>query len=217
MTIYEPLLEPRIHRCFPGGPKDLKEYVDEVCLGTKNKLVRNKNDINDTRWQYTYNLRLFSYDVCDSNVINQIDIVADKIAKCPNTRRAQVVTWKVWEDNFIDDPACLQSMHFRGIETDNNTICLNTNIRMRSNDAYKAAFMNLFAFIELINVVSKKIESISGKRVILGRVFYQVDSYHIYGKDLDSFENGFLKMVYERVFENRTYNYETYFKELMYE
>ena len=74
--------------------------------------------------------------------IDQIEGVCQQLAKTGFTRRAQAVTWKVWEDRECYDPACLQSIWCRIIEQD-QVPRLSMNVRFRSNDAYKAAFMNM--------------------------------------------------------------------------
>jgi len=48
---------------------------------------------------------------------------------------------------------------------------LNTNVRFRSNDAHKAAFMNMFALIQLQIQIAGRIEQYSGFRVKLGRFY----------------------------------------------
>ena len=80
--------------------------------------------------------------------IDQIEQLCRQLAETPHTRRAQAVTWKVWEDQRCYDPACLQSIWCR-IVLDGQTPRLSMNVRFRSNDAYKAAFMNIFALVEL--------------------------------------------------------------------
>lgn len=205
MEISDPLFEPMIHRNMPMGLEDLQEYTMEVCDGIKNHWVRNKNDPSDTRWQYTYNQRLFNYDVGEE-LFNQIEIMCEKISKTPYTRRAQAVTWKVWEDNSCEDPACLQSIWGRCIEDDGKLV-LNTNVRFRSNDAYKAAQLNIFAIINLVKRMAGRISEISGREVVVGQYVHFADSYHIYGSYLKEFENIFLKGVKEKSFEERTFNY----------
>ena len=56
ITIEEPMTDPMIHKAFPGGPADLKEYVMEM-QGVKDHWVKNMNDPEDTRWEYTYHGR----------------------------------------------------------------------------------------------------------------------------------------------------------------
>ena len=57
LTVLEPLADPMIHKAFPGGIEDLREYVLEV-QGAKDHWVKNMNDPADTRWEYTYHGRL---------------------------------------------------------------------------------------------------------------------------------------------------------------
>lgn len=208
ITVEDPLAEPMIHKDFPGGLEDLQEYVMEVVDGIKNHLVRNPNDPNDTRWEYTYNERLFSYKVPEKDhVYNQIEMIAEKLAKTPYTRRAQAITWKVWEDNDCYDPACLQSIWCR-ITSESGSDYMSTNIRFRSNDAYKAAFMNMFALVQLQKHIAEKISQLSGRQIKLGRYVHIADSYHIYGSYFNEFRERFLRGFETRDFESRTYRYE---------
>ncbi|MBN2000200.1 hypothetical protein JW935_21805 [candidate division KSB1 bacterium] len=209
IVVHDPLAEPMIHRDFPGGPEDLQEYVMEVLDGIKDHCVRSSaDDSEDTRWEYTYHQRLFNYTIPGTKEkYDQIDMVAQKLAKTPYTRRAQAITWKVWEDNFCYDPACLQSIWCRLLADEKGEHILNTNIRFRSNDAYKASFMNMFAFIQLQKKIARQIERLSGRKVRLGRYVHQADSYHIYGSYFGEFQNRFLKALETRTFEQRTFNF----------
>jgi thymidylate synthase len=206
LTIRDPLSEPMIHKDFPGGPVELQEYVMEVCEGIKDHLIRNSHDPADTRWEYTYHRRLFAYDVPGFEPFDQIDMLCRKLADVPFTRRAQAITWKVWEDNDCYDPACLQNLWCRMTEED-GTFFLNMNARFRSNDAYKAAFMNIFALVQLQTVMAKRISQISGKSVKVGRYCHFADSYHIYGAYFREFEGRFLGALERRTFEQRTMRY----------
>ena len=210
MVVKNPLSEPMIHRDIPGGLEDLQEYVMEVLEGIKDHCVRNPGeDPNDTRWEYTYHQRLFDYSVpgLDKH-FDQIELMAKKLSETPYTRRAQAITWKVWEDNYCFDPACLQSIWCRLLPGEDNTWRLNMNVRFRSNDAYKAAFMNMFALVQLQNKIASRINEISGKTVVLGRYLHEADSYHIYGSNFREFQERFLKSMENLKFENRTFRYE---------
>lgn len=221
ITIQDPMADPMIHRDFPGGMEDLQEYVMEVLYGIKDHWVRDPNNPEDTKWEYTYHQRLFGYDVpgmqtvqpgdtpilVKADPINQIEIMCQKLAACPFTRRAQAITWKVWEDNDCYDPACLQSIWCRCMENEDGVLVLNTNLRMRSNDAYKAAMMNMFAFVMLQEAIAARIAEIAGREVIVGRYVHMADSYHLYGSYFKEFEERFLKNLQAREFEDRVYNY----------
>jgi thymidylate synthase len=206
ITIAEPLAEPMIHRDFPAGPVELQEYVMEVCDGIKDHLVRDPNDPKDLRWEYTYHQRLFAYTVPALKPFDQIESIAQKLAKTPHSRRAQAVTWKVWEDNDCYDPACLQSIWCRILEEEGQPV-LSMNVRFRSNDAYKAAFMNIFALVQLQQRIAARVSELSGRSVQIGRYVHMVDSYHIYGSYFREFENRFLGMLKKRTFEQRTMRY----------
>ncbi|MCL4176578.1 MAG: hypothetical protein KJ072_02370 [Verrucomicrobia bacterium] len=206
ITITDPLSEPMIHKDFPGGPIELQEYVMEVCEGIKDHLVRNPDDPADTRWEYTYHQRLFAYRAPGLDPVDQIERVCQKLAQTPHTRRAQAITWKVWEDNDCYDPACLQSIWCRILEQDGVPV-LSMNVRFRSNDAYKAAFMNIFALVQLQQRIAAQIAERRGHPIRVGRYCHLADSYHIYGSNLREFESRFLGALEKRTFEQRTLRY----------
>jgi len=232
ITIADPLKEPMIHKDFPGGPEELQEYVMEVCEGIKDHLVRDTRDPGDTRWEYTYHQRLFAYKVPTLRPFDQIETLCQKLAKTPYTRRAQAVTWKVWEDNDCYDPACMQSIwcriveesRSRGVEEsniesrecssstpgllDSSTAFLNMNVRFRSNDAYKAAFMNIFALVQLQQKIASRVSELSGRTIRVGRYCHLADSYHLYGSYFREFESRFLTALEKRTFEQRTLRYQ---------
>lgn len=207
ITVDDPLAEPMIHRDIPGGFEDLQEYVMEVCDGIKDHCVRDPNDPNDTRWEYTYHERLFAYSVPSQNgPIDQIENVCLQLADTGYTRRAQAITWKVWDDSNCEDPACLQSLWCRIIE-ESGTPFLNMNVRFRSNDAYKAAFMNMFALVQLQGRIAARVSQLTGNETKLGRYCHVADSYHIYGSNMDEFQSRFLGAIDSRDFDGRTMRY----------
>jgi len=207
VTIHDPLAEPMIHRDFPGGFEELQEYVMEVCEGIKDHCVRDPDDPDDTRWEYTYHQRLFGYDVPTREPIDQIEQLCRGLAEAPFTRRCQAITWKVWEDNTCYDPACLQSIWCRITEGTDGRV-LSTNVRFRSNDAYKAAFMNMFALVHLQRMIAERVTELSGEPVTLGRFCHIADSFHIYGSNLAEFEARLLGAIEKRSFDQRTMRYE---------
>ena len=213
LTIHDPLSEPMIHKDFPGGPEELQEYVMEVCEGIKDHLVRDRQDPTDTRWDYTYHGRLASYDIPGMESFDQIESMCKKLAEVPHTRRAQAITWKVWDDNDCFDPPCLQSIWAR-MTDENEEWVLSLNARFRSNDAYKAGFMNMFALVQLQKRMAERISEISGKAVKVGRYCHMADSYHLYGSYFREFEGRFLGSLQKRNFEQRTMSYESV-KEMM--
>ena len=101
----------------------------------------------------------------------------------------------------------MQSVWCRLLEQDGQRV-LSMNVRFRSNDAYKAAFMNIFALVQLQQRIAHRIAELSGQPVQVGRYCHMADSYHIYGSYFKEFEGRFLGMLQKRSFEQRTLRYE---------
>jgi len=81
------------------------------------------------------------------------------------------------------------------------------NTHWRSRDAYKAAYMNVFALTDLQRVIAGRIAEKTGRPVRVGRYADLVDSFHIYGSYFGEFK-GFLSLVEKRSFEDRTWSSE---------
>jgi thymidylate synthase len=187
--VTRPFDEPRIHRAFPGGLDDLEKYRAEVLYGVHDHWIAPA----EGKWQYTYHERLFAYDVPSLGVFDQIEAAVARLRLAPHTRRAQAVTWQVWKDTGIDDPACLQRIWLRV-----SAGRLHMNVHIRSNDAFKAAFMNMYAFTELQRQIAAKVGAEPGEYIHIA------DSFHIYGSYFQEFE-GFLQTVRTRPPEQRVY------------
>lgn len=228
MTILEPESDPVIHMAFPGGLDELKEYVLEL-KGFKDHWVKNMNDHEDTRWEYTYHGRLKKYGVWSERVdgdsvergpfkTDQISEVIRKLSEQPFTRQAQMITWMPNIDNDCYDPPCLQSLWYRILEDEEGVYWLNCNIRFRSNDAWGASFMNMFGFIQFNReVIAAGISERTGRKVQLGRMNWQADSYHIYGKDIQAAKERLFDRLHEMPFEERTMPFNDPFIRDMYE
>jgi thymidylate synthase len=208
MVIRDPLAEPRIHRAFPGGLGDLEIYRQEVVDGIHDSWI----DPEHGKWSYTYHERLYAYPYGGER-IDQIDYIVGKLAETGFTRRAQAITWNVRTDRIVSDPPCLQRLWCR-LTPDDEGFVLNVNCHWRSRDAYKAAFMNLFALTDLMRVIGEEIAYRTSKPVRLGRYAEFIDSFHIYGSYFKEFE-GFLGTVKKREFKDRVWD--TKFAEPLFE
>lgn len=228
LTILEPEADPVIHLAFPGGIDDLKEYVLEL-QGLKDHWVKNMNDPSDTRWEYTYHGRLKNYGVWRERQngtsveagpfkVDQIEKVIAKLSAQPFTRQAQMITWMPAIDNDCYDPPCLQSLWYRILEDEEGIYWLNCNIRFRSNDAWGASFMNMFGFIQFNReVIAAGVSARTGRTVKQGRLNWQADSYHIYGKDIQAARERLFDRLDELSLEERTMNFNDPFIRDMYE
>ena len=217
MTILDPMCDPMIHKAFPGGIADLREYVFEL-EGRKDSWVKAINDPDDTRWEYTYHGRLQKYGQwkekkADGTAeftgpfnIDQVEYVIDKLCKQPFTRQAQMITWMPSLDLTCYDPPCLQSIWYRILEDIHGVQWLNCNVRFRSNDAWGANFMNMFGFTMFNRtIIADEIQKRTGKIVMLGRMNWQADSFHIYGKDIEQAEQRLFNRIATSTFQERVY------------
>jgi thymidylate synthase len=82
---------------------------------------------------------------------------------------------------------------------------LNMNSHWRSRDAYKAAFMNMYALTDLQRWLAEKISEKMKRPVAVGRYVDISDSYHIYCAYFQEFSERFLKLVKERPFDKRVW------------
>jgi thymidylate synthase len=76
------------------------------------------------------------------------------------------------------------------------------NVYWRSRDAYKAAFMNIYALTELQRAIAEAIAEKRGEAVTVGQYVDVSDSYHIYGEDFPDFRARFLRSLERRSFYN---------------
>jgi thymidylate synthase len=217
LTIEDPLADPMIHRAFPGGFADLREYVYEL-QGLKDTWVKHMDDPTDTRWEYTYHGRLQHWGAWKAKQapagragaydIDQIEAVIAKLAAQPFTRQAQMITWMPNLDLDCYDPPCLQSLWYRILEDDAGVWWLNCNVRFRSNDAWGASFMNMFGFIMFNReIIADGVARRAQREVRLARLNWHADSYHIYGKDLAQAESLLFARLEELPFHQRVYHF----------
>lgn len=210
LVVERPFEEPRIHRAFPGALEDLEKYRLEVVEGVHDHWIRPE----EGKWTYTYHKRLFDYRVAEEpsqvdlsplRAVNQMDYVVEKLSRAFHTRRAQAITWMPTLDPRTDDPPCLQRLWFRILVDGEGTAWLNLNAHWRSRDAYKAAFMNIYALTDLQRVVAEAIGRRLGREVRPGRYVDISDSYHIYGSYVEEVEARFLRSLRDRTLAERTW------------
>ena len=209
MVVKKPFSEPRIHKAIPCGIDDLEIYRQEVVDGIKDSWI----DPGSGKWQYTYHQRIHNYTVPQRGahrngiefdadlVIDQMAYVIETLAKTPHSRRAQINIWKVWEDIEEEYPACLQNLWFR-INTNDELVL---HAFMRSNDAFKACFMNMYAFTSLQEKVAKKLSERLDKVIKVGYYCHIVNSFHVYGKDLTA-AYGLWEKIKSEPIEKRIFN-----------
>lgn len=199
MTVTAPLAEPRIHRAFPGSLEDLEIYRQEVVNGIHDHWI----SPHEGKWTYTYHQRLFQYG-SGGDAVDQIAYLVEKLCQAPFSRRAQAITWNPKIDPPTDDPPCLQRIWCR-LLPDSSGLVLNMNAHWRSRDAYKAAFMNMFALTDLQRRIGEEISAHLGQKISPGRYVDISDSFHIYGSYAQEFQQ-FRRTTQDRAFADRVWN-----------
>lgn len=154
MRIEAPFAEPRISKLFPGTPYSLEQYKQEILDGILDFEVAAGN------WHYTYHERYAKWiEGC----------VLPELRRDPGSRRAVIAVRDNEADALAENPACLQSMQFTIRDG-----LLDMDVLFRSNDAVRAAYMNMFALTEL----QKKVADDLG--VPVGVYTHTANSYHCY-------------------------------------
>ncbi len=199
LAVADPFAEPRIHRALPGGIYDLEVYRQEVVDGIHDSWI----DPEAGKWSYTYHERLTAYRPSASDEpVNQLELIVDKLAEAPYTRRAQAILWKPGYDEGDEHPPCLQRIWCRIFDDQ-----LVMSAHIRSNDAFKAAYMNMYAFTELQKLLAERLSERVEQIIQVGQYNHIVDSFHIYGSYSEEFK-GFLETLEKRTFEQRTFTTE---------
>ncbi len=190
IRIREPFAQPRVPAlsyCERG------KYIAEF-LGAKDHLVvpyrelvrmiRAGEEFEATQWPYCYHQRLTAYPRSDGTTIDQLELILDKLAKDPITRRG-VATTRVPEiDLFMAaDMPCLGEVQLRAIEDARGGLVLNMYTVWRSRDLYKAWADNLIGITNLQARLASRLAQKTGREVLVGPYSETSGSLHIYGQD----------------------------------
>lgn len=189
IEIKDPFKQPR----FPVlSYCEIGKYIAEM-LGAKNHLIVSKEkllekikedkEFDAMEWPYCYHQRLTAYPSSNEK-INQLELIVNKLAKDPITRRAVAITGVPEIDLYMKaDAPCLRELQLRTLE-DEDKLILNTFTRWRSRDLYKAWGDNIIGLTNLLQFeVIPQLEEKIGKEVIIGPYSEENGSLHIYGQD----------------------------------
>jgi hypothetical protein len=193
VRIADPFAQPR----FPAlSYCERGKYIAEF-LGAKDHLVapyaklaamvREGAEFEAMEWPYCYHQRLAAYPRADGATIDQLELILDKLAADPITRRA-IATTRVPEiDLFMAaDMPCLGEIQLRAIEDERGTLVLNMHAHWRSRDLYKAWADNLIGITTLQARLASRLAEKTGREVRVGPYSEVNGSLHIYGQDYTS-------------------------------
>jgi len=152
-----------------------KDLVKMVCEGREFKA---------TQWPYCYHQRLTAYPRADGTTINQLELILDKLAKDPISRRAVAITCVPEIDLYMAaDAPCLREIQLRAPENEKGQLVLNMHAHWRSRDLYKAWGDNVIGITNLQARLAARLAEKTGREVIVGPYTETNGSLHIYGQD----------------------------------
>ncbi len=145
------------------------------------------DETTDTHWPYTYHQRLFAYPASHGKTVDQVELMLERLAKEPVTRRATAITFVPEIDQYIKgDLPCLQRIALRCTEDTNGVLHLHMNTHWRSRDLFNAAADNIVAMTFWQREWADELSRRMGREVRVGRYKDFADSLHIYGQVLTS-------------------------------
>lgn len=193
IRIRDPFAQPR----FPAlSYCERGKYIAEF-LGAKDHLVvpyrellrrvREGEEFEATEWPYCYHQRLAAYPRTDGSTMDQLELILDKLARDPISRRA-VATTRVPEiDLFMaSDMPCLGEVQLRAIEDSERRLVLQMHAMWRSRDLFKAWGDNLIGITNLQARLAARLAEKTGREVLVGPYSESNGSLHIYGQDYKS-------------------------------
>jgi len=190
IEIKNPFSQPRypiISYCERG------KYIGEI-LGVKDhcvvpyhellEMVRGSREFAPTLWPYCYHQRLTAYPKSDGSTLNQLELILNKLAENPITRRAVAITGVPEIDLFMkEDQPCLRYIQLRAIENEDKQIVLNMHISWRSRDLLKAWPDNVIGVTNLQERLAKRLQEKMARDVLVGPYTESNGSLHLYGQD----------------------------------
>lgn len=173
VVINDPLSRLVHRKGICGSPEDLYDYLLEVKNGIYDEWVGHG-------WDYTYHGRL----------VDQIQPMIERMKKDYFGEKGrfgrdyQMITWIPEIDQVIEDPPCLQRMHFRLLkpaEDSEYDYLLNLSTDWRSRDLMKAWLMNAFAICDWFRWFAKRLSEELDLNIGVGRYRDDSNSLHVYG------------------------------------
>ena len=118
------------------------------------------------------------------NVVDQIGLAVDRIARTPHSRRALATTSVPNVDPFlVEDVPCLREVQLRCPEDAEGNLRLNMNTAWRSRDLFKAWPDNVIGLTFMQSQLAREVARKASRPVKTGSYADYSFSRHIYGQD----------------------------------
>lgn len=190
IRIENPFAQPRfpaLSYCERG--KYIAEFLGSkdhmvVPYGDLVRMVREGREFEATQWPYCYHQRLTAYPRADGATIDQLELILDKLARDPISRRAVATTRVPEVDLFMAaDMPCLSEIQLRAIADSRGRLVLNLHAVWRSRDLYKAWGDNVIGLTSLQARLAARLARKIGREVLVGPYTEANGSLHLYGQD----------------------------------
>lgn len=192
IDIQNPDADPFSH--LKGGVMAVDQPFIDYCyemMGSKSSWTKDKNDPEDTKWEYLYHTRLAQYPTSKGTTLNQIEFAKQRLSTRPYSRRNNIITWNPEQDTIERHTPCLQRLWFNIIPRQNGERdSLETHYNFRSNNVMNASFGNMLGLYVVGCDIRDVAEKELGKELDM-RMIHNVDSYHVNSREYP----GFLKNV----------------------
>jgi len=181
IAVNNPDSDPFSHR--KGGTNaildPLYDYLLEM-MGARDSWIRDHNNPDDTRWEYTYSERLSNHP---AESINQIQFAKNTIVAMPFSRRINLDIWYAPRDTISRHTPCLQRIWFAiipGQNGENDT--MEMHYIFRSNNVVNASFANMLGLYIVGCDVRDFAEQQLGRKLDM-RMVHMADSFHVNSRD----------------------------------
>jgi thymidylate synthase len=170
---------------------EIGKYIAEI-MGVKDHLVipfaELKKGLDEgnlsTIWPYTYSQRLSAYPLQNGKTFNQMEMLLERVAQSPITRRAVAMTGvPEIDDKLKEDMPCLREVQFRCTEEDDG-LYLHMDTKWRSHDGFKGWPDNLPGLTFMQADFARRLNKMMNREVKVGSCSIYSSSWHLYGQDI---------------------------------
>jgi thymidylate synthase len=187
IEVTDPFRQPRFP---PVSFCEIGVYIAEI-MGLKDYRVvpmeRLKaavtGEFSASEWPYTYHQRLCAHPDVDGSTVDQLELVVERVARTPYTRRAVATTAVPNIDPYLkEDIPCLREIQLRCPEDQGGNLVANMSTAWRSRDLFKAWPDNVIALTFLQSVLARQVAEKTRRKVRVGSYADYSFSLHIYGR-----------------------------------
>jgi len=194
ISVTNPDEDPFTHRI--GGTNAVEAPLLDYCyeiIGAKpsSSWMKNFDDPEDNRWDYTYFERLDEHPNGDLPSINQSEAMKKRLIDNPSSRRNNMITWYPKRDLPAEHTPCLQRFWFETVGG-----VLDVQYEFRSRNVMNASLGNMLGLYIKICDIRDVIEKSTGKKLEL-MLTDTSNSFHVNSHEFPMYQK-LVKMIKKR-------------------